>query len=87
MIPTLPDPARADTGAGEAWHWEESITSNHRSIIPLKSIEYSFGHVIKRSPYTPYSIYLRGTIIGVVGRIEIVGVIEYLLVRRIVIQY
>ena len=30
-------------------------------IVPLK-IEYGFGYIIKRSPYTPYSIYLRGTI-------------------------
>ena len=25
-------------------------------------MEYGFGYVIIRSPYTPYSIYLRGTI-------------------------
>ena len=24
--------------------------------------EYGFGYIITRSPYTPYSIYLRGTI-------------------------
>ena len=29
---------------------------------PLKWIEYDFGSIIIRSPYTPYSIYLRGTI-------------------------
>ena len=29
---------------------------------PLRSIEYGFGYVIIRSPYTPYSIHLRGTI-------------------------
>ena len=31
-------------------------------IVPLKKIEYGFGYTIIRSPYTPYSIYLRGTI-------------------------
>ena len=31
-------------------------------IVPLKSIEYGFGYMIIRSPYTPYSIYFRGTI-------------------------
>ena len=25
-------------------------------------MEYGFGYIIIRSPYTPYSIYLRGTI-------------------------
>ena len=29
--------------------------------IPLKYID-NFGYIIIRSPYTPYSIYLRGTI-------------------------
>ena len=32
------------------------------SIVPLKVIEYGFGKITIRSPYTPYSIYLRGTI-------------------------
>ena len=31
-------------------------------IIPLKQIEYGFGYVLISSPYTPYSIYFRGTI-------------------------
>ena len=26
-------------------------------------MEYGFGYIITRSPYTPYSIYLRGTIV------------------------
>ena len=30
-------------------------------IVPLKQTEYGFGYIIIRSPYTPYSIYLRGT--------------------------
>ena len=33
-----------------------------RALVPLKYIEYGFGHVTLRSPYTPYPIYLRGTI-------------------------
>ena len=32
------------------------------SIVPLKKIEYGFGHIMIRSSFTPYSIYLRGTI-------------------------
>ena len=39
-------------------------------MVPLKQIEYGFGSIIIiiRSPYTPYSIYLRGTIgFGVLG--------------------
>ena len=31
-------------------------------IVPLKYIEYGFGYIIIRSPYTPYSVYLGGTI-------------------------
>ena len=31
-------------------------------IVPLTYIEYGCGYVILRSPYTPYSIYWRGTI-------------------------
>ena len=31
-------------------------------IISLKHIEYGFGYIMTRSPYTPCSIYLRGTI-------------------------
>ena len=27
-----------------------------------KEIEYGFGYIVIRSPYIPYSIYLRGTI-------------------------
>ena len=31
-------------------------------LNPLIWIEYGFGYIRIRSPYTPYSIYLRGTI-------------------------
>ena len=34
------------------------------SIVPLKQIEYGLGPIIMRSAYTPYSIYLSGTIIA-----------------------
>ena len=34
---------------------------SNKSIVPLKWIEYGFGYIIIRSPYTPYSIYLRWT--------------------------
>ena len=27
-------------------------------LVPLKKIEYGFGYVVLRSPYTPYSTYL-----------------------------
>ena len=30
-------------------------------IVSLKWIEYGFGYSVIGSPYTPYSIYLRGT--------------------------
>ena len=30
--------------------------------VPLKEIEYGFGYITIRSPHTPYSTYLRGTI-------------------------
>ena len=33
-----------------------------RVYSPLKEIEHGFGYTIIRSPYTPYSIYLRETI-------------------------
>ena len=32
-------------------------------IVPLASIEYGFGYIIRRSPYTPYSTRLRETIL------------------------
>ena len=31
-------------------------------IVPLGQIDYGFGYSITRFPYTPYSIYLTGTI-------------------------
>ena len=31
-------------------------------IVSLKKIEYGFAYNVMRSPYTPYSIYLRGTL-------------------------
>ena len=34
----------------------------YRNMLPLKWIEYGFGYFIIRSPYTPHSIYLRGTV-------------------------
>ena len=41
-------------------------------------MEYDFGYIIIRFPYTPYSIYLRGTIYmdveGYVGRPRVQGV-------------
>ena len=33
-----------------------------RDIVRLKKIEYGFRYITIRSPYTPFSIYLRGTI-------------------------
>ena len=33
-----------------------------QTIVPLKQIEHGFGYIRIRSPYTLYSIYLRGTI-------------------------
>ena len=31
-------------------------------VVPLEQIEYGSGYVVIRSPYTPYSIYLRNPI-------------------------
>ena len=36
-----------------------------KGIVPLKWIEYGFGHIIMSSPYAPFSIDLRGTIVSV----------------------
>ena len=36
--------------------------THHPAVVPLKQIEHGFGYVIIRSPYTPYSIYLSGTV-------------------------
>ena len=33
-----------------------------RVIVTFKWMESGFGYIIIRSPYTPYSIYSRGTI-------------------------
>ena len=41
---------------------EKGIEKDLGFIVPLKCIEYGSGYVIIRSPYTPYSIYFRGTI-------------------------
>ena len=41
------------------------VISHHKpysTMAPPKWIEYVFGYTIKRSPYTSYSIYLRGTV-------------------------
>ena len=41
-------------------HW--GYIKVYRDIVPLKQIEYGFGHFTIRFPYIAYSIYLRGTI-------------------------
>ena len=33
----------------------QESSSNISPIAPLKEIEYGFGYIIMRSPYTPYS--------------------------------
>ena len=47
-------------------HGRQGLTNYCRGqslrIVPLKEIEYGFGYAVTRSPYTPYSIYLTGTI-------------------------
>ena len=40
-------------------------------IVPLKYMEYGFGYIIVRSPYTRYSIYLRGTILLCPARVAV----------------
>ena len=55
-------------GIREYFAWKKPLlpeTLNpkpHDPIVPLKYIEYGSGYIIIRSPYTPHSIYLRGTI-------------------------
>ena len=39
-----------------------NLCAQQSRIIPLKQIEYGFGDIVGRSPYTPYSIYSRQTI-------------------------
>ena len=39
-------------------------------IVPLKEIEYGFGYIVIRSPYTPHSIYLRGIVYAVKATIS-----------------
>ena len=34
----------------------------YNDIVPIQWIEYGFGNSIVRSPYIPYSIYLRHTV-------------------------
>ena len=34
-----------------------------REYSPLKKIEFGFGYILLRSPYVPYFIYLRGSIV------------------------
>ena len=41
---------------------KEDELSCRRFRVPLKWIEDGFGHIIIRSPYIQYSIYLRGTV-------------------------
>ena len=36
---------------------------SYTHIVPLELIDHGFGYIIIRSPYTPYSIYLRGTLL------------------------
>ena len=38
------------------------VAGKQGCIVPLKQMEYGFGYVIIRSPYIPYSVYLRWTI-------------------------
>ena len=47
--------------------WHGSLAHIFKPIVPSlivspESIEYGFAYIITRSPYTPYSTYLRGTI-------------------------
>ena len=41
----------------------QGTTEFSAAMVTLKWIEYGFGFIIIRSPYTPYSIYLRVTVI------------------------
>ena len=41
---------------------ETTIQGLGLGFMEYSPTEYGFGNIIIRSPYTPYSIYLRGTI-------------------------
>ena len=41
--------------------WTRAEREDAEIIVPVQSTENGFGYIIIRSPYTPYSIYLRGT--------------------------
>ena len=44
-------------------HWQMChVSAEYGPIVPLNEIERSFGYIIIRPSYTPYSIYLTGTI-------------------------
>ena len=61
----------------ECWTFAKTnYGKNTTGIVQLKKIEYGCGYIIIRSPYTLYSIYLRGAIhvmmhaeveVGVIG--------------------
>ena len=46
---------------GPRWNLEFP-SSLEKDIVSLKQIEYGFGYATRRSPFSPYSIYLKGTI-------------------------
>ena len=43
--------------------WETTIQGLGLGFMEYSPTEYGFGNIIIRSPYTPYSIYLRGTLV------------------------
>ena len=49
---------------GLLWGSELRLWASYRVVVPFNQIEYGFGHIVIRSPYTPYSVYLKGTIRG-----------------------
>ena len=63
----MASPCAESLGDMKVWDSELGLQGGERfvklkHIVPLKYIEYGFGYIIIRSPCTPYSIYLRGTI-------------------------
>ena len=69
MLPLIPGPltgrCRNIGHLGfSGFHRDEAYAEVVKLVVLFRfsEVEYGFGYIIIRSPYTPYSIYLRGAI-------------------------
>ena len=49
------------------------------SYSPLTAIEHGSGYIIIRSPYTPYSIYLKGDYILAISTVQRIRIIKVII--------